>query len=339
MKLTLSLIFSLLFFSSGLFAQTDTFDIASFRAPAGWTKQSKDGGLILTASDQKKGTYAMIVLYRSDLSSGDPKRDFDSDWQQFVVEAFSAKNRPEMEPQKQADGWTVTTGGSTFESDLGTSAVILSTYSGFGRKFSAAAILNNQEYVAAIEAFASSIVLSKPTANAPAPAATAPAENSILGTWGSNLGTPMTYGDPVAAGMAGYSKNQYTFNANGTYTFVSKTFRMGYDKLLLVRENGTYQTSGDTIAIRPQKSVIQAWSKLNGGDNWGRLLSTQSRKLEAVNYRFTKHYFSGIDQWQVILQADAPTERDGPYSTFTLFPNAWYYSPISANNPVVELPK
>jgi hypothetical protein len=220
---------------------------------------------------------------------------------------------------------------------MGTSAVILSTYSGFGKKFSVAAIFNSPEYAAAIDAFASSIVLSKtaPTATA----TTAPAENSILGTWGQNLGAHMTYGDPVAAGMAGYSKDQYTFNANGTYTFVSKTFRMAYDKIILVIENGTYQISGDTLAIKPQKSVIQAWSKLNGVDQFGRLLTTQNRKLEAVNYKFTKHYFSGIDQWNLVLQADSPTQRDGPFSTLTLFPNAWYYKPISANNPVVELPR
>ena len=149
----------------------------------------------------------------------------------------------------------------------------------------------------------------------------------------------MTYGDPVAAGMAGYSKDQYTFNADGTYTFVSKTFRMAYEKIILVIENGTYQINNDTLTIKPQKSVIQAWSKLNGGDKWGRLLSTQSRKLEAVTYKFTRHYFSGIDEWNLVLQSEQPTERDGPFSTLKVFPNAWYYKQISANNPKIELPR
>jgi hypothetical protein len=117
----------------------------------------------------------------------------------------------------------------------------------------------------------------------------------------------MSYGDPVAAGMAGYSKDQYTFNANGTYTFVSKTFRMSYDKIILVVENGTYQISGDTLSIKPQKSVIQAWSKLNNVDKWGKLVTTQARKLEPVTYKFTRHYFSGIDEWNLVLQADQPT--------------------------------
>ena len=85
--------------------------------------------------------------------------------------------------------------------------------------------------------------------------------------------------------------------------------------------------------------MIQGWSKLNGVDNWGRMLTTQARTLEPVTYKFTKHYFSGIQEWNLVLQADRATERDGPFSTFTQFPNAWYYKPISANNPVVVLPR
>ena len=105
------------------------------------------------------------------------------------------------------------------------------------------------------------------------------------------------------------------------------------------RRSSVFRHSGrGTLSIKPQKSVIQAWSKLGGGDKFGKLLTTQNRKLEAVNYRFTKHYFSGIDQWQLVLQADAPTDRDGPYSTFTVFPNAWYYATISNTNPLIELP-
>jgi hypothetical protein len=193
-----------------------------------------------------------------------------------------------------------------------------------------------------MEGFLSSLNLTPPAAEAPAAVAAPAAGNvdaSILGTWGSNTGATMTYGDPVAAGMAGSTQSQYTLKADGTYIFNSKTFRMSYDKIILVRESGTYQINGSNLAIKPQKSVIQAWSKLNGGNRFGRLLTSQNRKLEPVTYRFTKHYFSGIDQWQLVLQADSPTERDGPFSTFTLFPNAWYYGTISPNNPIIELPQ
>lgn len=319
-------------------AQTaESFDIATFRIPSGWSKQMKEGALLLSTSNEKAGSFALISLYPSTPGAAQPAADFDADWE-AIAGPLGTKLKPEMEPQKQVDGWTVTTGGAAFTGVLGPSAIILRTYSGYGRKFSCAAIFNTQDYIAAIDAFASSITLKPPPAAVPA-AATPASDTSILGTWGQNKGAHMSYGDPVAAGMAGYTKDQYTFNADGTYVFNSKTFRMSLDKILLVRESGSYSINASNLTIRPAKSVIQAWSKLNGVDKFGQLISTQPRKLETVTYRFTRHYFSGIDQWQLVLQADAPTDRDGPFSTFTLFPNAWYYSPISSNNPVIELPR
>jgi hypothetical protein len=147
------------------------------------------------------------------------------------------------------------------------------------------------------------------------------------------------YKNPYSVNSYGYSKAQYTFNSNGTYSFVSKTFRMTFDKILLVKESGTHQISGNNITINPQKSVIEAWSKRDGTDKWGRLLTTQNRTLEKVTYQFTRHYFSGIQLWNLVLQADKATQRDGPFSSNTTFSNAWYYAPISSNNPVIELPR
>lgn len=319
-------------------AQTlDSFDIATFQPPAGWKKVNKEGIVIFNTANQQKGTYAMIVVYRSGESSGNAKNDFAGDWQQFIVGQFGIKSKPQMEPPKNTEGWEVITGGAAFENEQGTSVAALNTFSGFGKTFSLAAIFNSQDDVPTIEAFVSSIKLRKPENNSQ-PAPVSNISESILGTWGKSASASIRYADPVSASMAGYSKDQYTFNADGSYSFVSKTFRMSFDKLLLVRENGSYQISANTITINPKKSVIEAWSKRDGADKWGRLLTTQNRNLERLTYRFTKHYFSGIQLWNLVLQADRPTERDGPFSTNTLFGNAWYYAPISSNNPVIELP-
>jgi hypothetical protein len=163
----------------------------------------------------------------------------------------------------------------------------------------------------------------------------------ILGTWSAGSSGAVRsddYKNPYSANGYGYGKAQYTFNADGTYEFVSKTFRMTFDKILLVKERGTYQISGNQITIIPRTSVIEAWSKRDGTDKWGRLLTSQSRPLEKVTYQFTRHYFSGIQVWNLVLQAQSPTERDGPFSSNTTFTNAWYYAPISPNNTAIELP-
>ena len=327
------------------FAQESvTFDIATFQPPAGWQRQDKDGVVIFNTSNQQNGTYALITLYRSGASSGNAKKDFESDWKQFIAGQLGVKENPQLEPTKSTQGWDVITGGAALKNELGTSAVILQTFSGFGRTFSAAAIFNSQDYLTAIEAFSTSIKLQKPEAKV---LQTSPSNNSdetasIIGTWGmatSGQQRSDDYKNPYAVNSYGYSKAQYTFNGDGTYSFVSKTFKMVFDKILLVKETGTYQISGNRLTINPQRSVIEAWSKRDGADNWGRLLTTQNRPIERVTYQFTKHYFSGIQLWNLVLQADRPTERDGPFSGNTAFSNAWYYSPISANNPVIELPR
>jgi hypothetical protein len=328
-------------FSLSTFAQTaETFDIATFSSPKGWNKQAEPYAVKISTSSGDD--FCLITLFKSLPSLGRADQDFKGAWETIVKDSVTPSSAPQMAPIENKDGWAILSGFAPFEKDGSKGVAVLVTATGYGLMVNAMVLTNTQAYQADISAFLDSIVLKKPGVVRP-PAATtqapAPSENSILGTWGQNVGASMTYGDPVAAGLAGYGKYQYTFNADGTYNFVAKTFRMSYDKIILVVENGTYAISGDTLSIKPQKSVIQAWSKLNGGDGWGRMLTTQPRKLEPVTYKFTKHYFSGIQEWNLVLQADRQTERDGAFSTFTLFPNAWYYKQISANNPVIVLPR
>lgn len=343
MKKILLAVICLACLSVGVLAQaTETFDISTFRSPKGWSKQTGPNALLFTTEDKAAGTYCLVTVYKAIPGLGDPKENFSAAWQTVVSEAVTVSNPPTMFRSDNKGDWKVEGGYGPFEKDGEKGVVILYTATGYGKMVNFLVVTNSMSYEPILTAFLESVSFKKPEGSSASSAATpvkAADASPIIGTWGSNAGATITYGDPVAAGMAGYSKNQYTFNADGTYEFVSKTFRMGYDKIILVIENGTYQINGEALTVKPQKSVIQAWSKLNGGDQWGRMLSTQSRKLETVTYKFTKHYFSGIQEWNLVLQADQPTERDGPFSTFTLFPNAWYYKTISPNNPVVELPR
>lgn len=306
--------------------------------------------MIFTTANETKGTYAVITLYGSGESSGNAKNDFDSDWQQFIVRQLGVKGEPQIEPARKAEGWVIITGGATLQNDLGTSAVILNTFSGYGRAFSLAAVFNSQDSLPTIEAFISSVKLKQPeTSTQTATAANNDNNASILGTWGNSMTFNQQSKDLVVKVMGyGYNAKQYTFNSNYTYSFVSKTFMSSDNKMLLVKENGTYQINGNNITINPNKSVMEAWSKKDSVDElgrpadvdkWGRLLTTQNRALEKVTYQFTKHYFSGIQLWNFVLQAGRETQRDGPFSGNTTFANAWYYSPISSNNPLIELPR
>ena len=71
--------------------------------------------------------------------------------------------------------------------------------------------------------------------------------------------------------------------------------------------------------------IIDATGKSATVDKFGKLKTRQNSKLEKVTYQFSSQYFSGIDEWQLVLQLDHQTERDGPYSASTAFPNSWLY--------------
>jgi hypothetical protein len=335
MKRTSILILCLTAFAGSAFAQiSETFDIATFQPPAGWKKQDKDGAVIYNTSNEQKGTYAMIVLYRSDESSGSPKDDFNKDWQLFIIRQLAITASPQMEPARNVDGWTALAGGTAFNNEQGTSAVILNTFSGFGKMFSMAAVFNSQDYLPAIEAFSSSVKLKKPVAGSPQTGGN-DSNASVVGTWGVSASDQSNYS--VRNAISSYIVRQYTFNADGSYVFLSKAFQPFSDKLLLGKENGTYQVSGNNITIVPKKSVLEGWSKKDGTDRWGRLLESQNRTLEVVTYQLTKHYFSGIKTWSLVFQADKVTQRDGPYSAGNAFNNAWIYSP-PCSQCFIELP-
>ena len=339
MKTLLTIITSLLFYTG--FAQKETFDLTTYKAPpakTGWIKEVKENYINYAKADSKKKTWCQIAIYKSTTSKGSIEKDFESEWQLLAVTPFKIKEAPQIDEVQEADGWKIKAGAGIFVFNNVNSSAMLTTMTGYNRCVSILAVTNSQDYAAQIQSLLESVDLIKPVTN------TQPLVNNqnnnvdISGTWGKKAGVNPSYADPVANGNAGYSKDQYTFNTNGTYSFASKTFRYSSNKLLLVRENGSYQISGNNLTINPQKSVIEAWSKKDGTDKWGNLLSTQNRPLEKVTYTFTKHYFSGIEVWNLVLQASQVTVRDGPFSNNTTFSNAWYYAPISSINPVIEMP-
>ena len=213
---------------------------------------------------------------------------------------------------------------------------MLTTMSGFDRCVSIIATTNSQEYLKDIQTFLLSVNLKKPeTASKETPAINED-KNSVLGTWKANASDNSAY--RMNNGIMNYIMRQYSFNADGTYTFTSKAFDPLMDKILLGKESGTYKITGSSLVVSPEKSVLEAWSKKDGADKWGKLLSTQNIAPEKTTYQFTKYYFSGIQQWSLVLQANTATIRDGPFSKNDVFKNAWYYGALSTNNNVIELP-
>jgi len=339
MKYLLSF-FCLITVSSAIAQQQETFDIATYTIPKGWKKNNSSTSVVSYATiNEQKGTYCQVAIYASTASKGSLQADFEKEWEELVVKPLKPTSKPELIPAAAEKGWETQGGIAPFSFEGTAAAAMLVTASNKTQCMSLLILTNSEDYQTDIEKFVESFDLKATTITTTTtsqPAANNGAGESIRGTWTMTSSDQSSY--RVNNGIVSHITRQYTLNDNGTYTFISKLFDPMMDKLLLGRETGTYQINGNNLTITPQKSVLEAWSKKNGTDKWGNLLNSQDIALEKVTYQFTKHYFSGIQEWNLVLQASAPTKREGPFSSNDTFKNAYYYCPISSYRPVIELP-
>lgn len=317
-------------FVSGLAAQTvEKFDVFTFKAPRDWDKEIGKDTVTLGTEDAAKGTQCLITVFKTVPGSDDAKANFDASWETIVKELVTKVGTPERGSAVSEEGWMVESGVAPYQNDDVKGIAMLISGTGNGRLLNILIFTNSESYEPAISEFVASIKLPKVTAK-PAPAA-APAKPTgeaarLIGRWQrSGSGAQPTYGNSASWGSAGYTKSRYEFFADGTYGFTERSFRMMMQDIIVVKENGTYSVSGNSLTVRPAKSTIASYKKAGGGDSLGALVSSQNRALETTTYKFTFHYFSGIQEWNLVLQADRVTQRDGAFSANTLFPNAWYF--------------
>jgi hypothetical protein len=333
-------IFTIILFSmllSNVFAQKETFDIITYTPPAGWKKEVTENIIKFIITNKMNNTWCQIGIIKSTISKGNIEKDFESEWQELVVNNFKPADAPKLNEVHETDGWKIKDGAVKFKFNSADAMAMLTTISGFDRCASIVVTTNSQDYFKDIDALLKSVEFKKmESAKQPPVTVNNSVDASIIGTWGANASDQSSY--RVKNGVMNYITRQYTLNANGTYSFVSKAYDPLMDKILLGKENGKYQISGNNLTIIPEKSVLEAWSKKDGRDEWGKLINTQNITPEKVNYQFTKQYFEGNQKWNLVLQAGKETQRDGPFSGNSTFLNAWYYGPISANNKVIELP-
>ena len=307
-------------------AQSAKFDIVTYVAPPGWGVEKDADAIRFTKADG--GKYCVITILRSIDSVGTANADFEAIWKKAAAEGLNAKDMQRGKGGPK-DGWQAELGIGPFEKDGISGAAFVTTYTGNGKVVTLMAIANAEEFQADIETFVNNVKLPPiATPAATATSTTTPATGDaakLIGRWQrSSSGSP-SYADPASWGTAGYTKSRYEFKADGTYAYTERSFRYSYQNIIVVKENGRYSVSGDTLTIAPAKSTITAYKKAGGADALGAVASTQNRPLEKVPYKFTFHYFSGIQEWNLVIQAYSPTQRDGQFSGNTTFKNAWYF--------------
>jgi len=333
MKEFVSLLIGLLALTTASFGQkSETFDIATFRIPGGWTKQAGQNSLQISTEDGQNA-YCLITLFKAIPAVGSADENFQASWETIVKEAVTVNAKAEMMPANNKEEWKALGGFSPFEKEGQKGVAVLLNISGYGKMVNVLVLTNTQKFEPNITAFLESMSLKAP---ATVPAQTSPPTSAdvsaIVGSWGMTTNNQSAYA--MNNGISGYIKRQYDFNSNGTYVFMIKTFMPTSSELLFTKETGTYKLNGNSLTITPQKGYIQGWTKgtVVGGDGrasttdkWGKLVKTQPTKLEAVTYQISKEYFSGIDEWQLVMRTAAPTQREGPFVSGSAFPNSYFY--------------
>jgi hypothetical protein len=312
------LLFLLSSFAATLFAQKLTYDLISFTPPKGWTKEEKQNVIVYTKTDKKNKTWCQIGVYKSTVSKGTIEDDLQSEWNETAAKQYGITDSMQTSPTEEAEGWKIKTGSGKFTFNNQPAAVLLTTFSGYDRCTSILATTNSQAYLATIESFLGTIDVKKPEGNSQQTTGGNPA---VVGSWGKSNSVSQVNN---RFGNYSYNKQQYTFNADGTYEFAGKTYDEKASETYLIKETGNYIIKGNSITVTPKSSVIEAWSKKNGADNLNQIKSTQKRSLETVTYQFS------IAENNLLLQTTKQTQRDGRFNNG----NTYTYGPPGTFTPI-----
>jgi hypothetical protein len=322
-------------------AQKETYDIVTYTPPPKYQKQQRENCVVYTFMQMKDSTWCQIIIYKNTKSLGDIDKDFDAEWQELVAGPNKITDTVAKEEVGEAEGWKIMSGSARWTFDQKPAATIMTTCSGHEARVSFVVNTNAARYLQDYENLIASIDLyypGKAVQQAPVPSG---GDNTteIAGVWVKSGSVNPSYGDAASWGAGGSTKDQYIIHPNGTYEFYSKAFSYSNNQLILVRESGQIRMQGNQMTLIPSYSVVESWSKKDNTDQWGARLSSTPRALETTTYTVTKHYFSGIQEWNLILQTPKKTFRDGEFGQNPNFENAYFFSPASNVNNAIILPK
>ena len=154
MKLVIFLIATILSMTD-ICAQKEKFDIASFIPPKGWQRLDSNGMVLFQNIRTNNGStrFCQIFLFPSLASTGDPAKDFASEWNRIVVRATHTQQNLTTETQKTPDGWIETTGYANVQQQGITYTCMLVSISGFGKVMSVMVNVAGQEFMGEVQLF------------------------------------------------------------------------------------------------------------------------------------------------------------------------------------------
>ena len=138
-----------------MFAQTQTFDIATFVPPRGWSQAESNGVLVLQDRKRVQGRveFCQIYLFPSQPSGASATANFQAEWEAKVARTFGITGRPSPQTQTTPDGWTGVIALADFVWQGVPTRAMLVTTTGFGRLISVLVTVSPNSYQTELDNF------------------------------------------------------------------------------------------------------------------------------------------------------------------------------------------
>ncbi|MDX2091392.1 MAG: lipocalin family protein [Kofleriaceae bacterium] len=307
----------------GTGAHAETLGIWTYTPPEGYEAVKKQTQHEYTRANTK--TFCVVAVFVPRPAGADLASDLRAEWKSAYESKFTATNLKTHPVKKLKSGLTRHVMSAEVSDESGTYYGELAVIRERGAVGSILLMSSSQQTIAgcypAMGALLESIAFAAGPEPAPAPApapstsAPAAATLSIVGTW--SAGTSAT--DARGVAQSGSTKKSYWFNADGTYRFYREAWggQFASDSYWLTNETGTYTLTGDTLVLTPKK--------VTGTLNKGGRTSSFKPPVEKMTYTVKKHYFSGLQEWNLVMTPAARTDRDGAFVSNPAFPGSYLY--------------
>lgn len=294
-------------------AQKESYDVVKYTAVKNAKKETADGYVSFTLTDNTKGGYCRIVIYKSAEGSTDSKINFDNDWQQFI-QPLGAGNA-QMQPVTTENGWELQNGTAQFNGNGLSGAAMLVTATAGNKFVSMVIMFNSDAYIEIITSFIGSVELQKPTAS---PGTTLQQNsnansNSVVGIWVTNVAETRGFVNGHLMYTGGYTRKEYQIKDDGTYIFRVKNWLVNNETIYFAYEYGTWAMENNKLTITPKNGNAGWWNKdkiTNDVNKWGNYQKAADYKIQTATYTLeikTDSYYGN----SIILNCSKATERDG----------------------------
>lgn len=298
-------------------AAAESLGVWQYVPPKGWPVKADKTAVAYTKIVNP--TFCMIALYVPRVPQADLEHDLAKEWAEVVEARFTTSKVTKQPARTTKQKLTSQTMGATLADANGSylgQLIVVREETSTG---SVMVLSNDEKTFTTCLPTALAVVDSITAAKAlPATAPATPAPTGLVAKWGAGVSST----DRTSGLSYGSIVSQYELRADGTYTFHQETWRGHFSKpeWYIVDESGTYSADGTKLTLSPKTSK----GVLKNAE--GKVLQTAQPPIEKVTYEWQMHYFSGINDTQLVLTPPSATARDGALSNSVAFPKSYLYS-------------